>query len=194
MRTITLVAALVGFALASGCGHKSDQAAANSTAVKKARATDDGLARMVSAVTSVKPGNTPLPLQLKFELRERPEVAKPVDVDLAIVPLSASIDRVFGKVAGEEGLELVSGGELQEAAKPVEGTPIHYSVKVLPKQDGIYTLTANISVDSAGVISSQTYTIPLIAGQGIPDLPGTPPGKTPATASSQPSKPGSATR
>ncbi|HEX4387023.1 MAG TPA: hypothetical protein VH109_00185 [Steroidobacteraceae bacterium] len=194
MRTITLAAALVGFALASACGHKADQAAAQRTAVKKARATDDGLARMVSAVTSVKPGSAPLPLELKFDLRERPEVAKPVDVYLAIVPLSAAIDRVFGKVAGEDGLELVSGGELQEAAKPTEGVPIQYSVKVLPKQDGIYTLTANLSVDSAGQISSQTYTIPVIAGQGIPDLPAMPPGKTAATASSQPAKPGSATR
>lgn len=194
MRTITLVAALVGFALASGCGHKADQAAAKSTAVKKARATDDGLAHMVAAVTSVKPGSTPLPLQLKFDLRERPEVSKPLDVDLAVVPLSAAIDRVFGKVVGEDGLELVAGGDLQEAAKPTEGVPIQYHVQVLPKQDGIYTLTANISVDAAGVISSQTYTIPVIAGQGIPDLPSTPAGKAPATASSQPVNPGSATR
>ena len=189
MRIIILAAALVGLAFVGGCGsgHKGQQAAsqAGATRVK----AEDGLVRMVAAVTSVKPGNTPLPVQLKFDLRQRPEVGQPLDVDIAVVPMSAAIDRVFGKVAGEEGLDLVSGADLQEAGKPVEGTPIQYSIKVLPKQDGIYTLTAVLSVDSGGVISSQTYAIPVIAGQGIPDLPAAAPkaataaSGTPATAS-----------
>jgi len=189
MRIIILAAALVGLALIGGCGsgHKGQQAASQAGATKVK--AEDGLLRMVAAVTSVKPGNTPLPVQLKFDLRQRPEVGQPLDVDIAVVPLSAAIDRVFGKVAGEEGLDLVSGADLQEAGKPVEGTPIQYSVKVLPKQDGIYTLTAVLSVDAGGVISSQTYTIPVIAGQGIPDLPAVAPkaataaSGTPATAS-----------
>lgn len=197
MRTITLAAALVGLALAGGCGsgHKDARAAGDAAAARKSQRADDGLARMVGGVTSVKPGSSPLPLQLKFDLRERPQVAQPLDVDLAVIPLSGAIDRVFGKVVGEEGLELVGGGDLQEATKPPEGVPIQYSVKVLPKTDGIYTLTANISVDSGGVISTQTYTVPVIAGQGIPDLPAGPtPNKGPATAASRPDTPGAASR
>jgi len=197
MRIITLAAVLVGLALAGGCGssHKATQAANTAAAAKKTQRADDGLARMVAGVTSVKPGSTPLPLQLKFDLRERPQVAQPLDVDLVVIPLSGAIDRVFGKVVGEEGLELVSGGDLQQAAKPVEGAPIQYSVQVLPKTDGIYTLTASISVDSAGVISTQTYDIPVIAGQGIPDLPAGPtPSKASATAASRPATPGAASR
>src|SRR5262249_14356849 len=146
------------------------QQAASQASATRAK-PEDGLLRMVAGVTSVKPGSTPLPLQLKFDLRQRPEVGQPLDVDIAVLPMSAAIDRVFGKVTGEEGLELVSGGDLQEAGKPLEGTPIQYSVKVRPKQDGIYTLTATMSVDSGGVVSSQTYALPVIAGQGIPDLP-----------------------
>lgn len=185
MRIITLAAALVALALVGGCGSgQKRQAAASQASATKAK-PDDGLLRMVAGVTSVKPGNTPLPVQLKFDLRARPEVGQPLDVDIAVVPMSGAIDRLFGKVAGEEGLELVSGGDLKEAAKPLEGTPIHYSVRVLPKQDGIYTLSASISVDSGGVISSQTYTMPVIAGQGIPDLPA-PGSKVPATAASRP--------
>jgi hypothetical protein len=196
MRIITLAAALVGLALVGGCGSgKKATQAGPAAATKKTQHTDDAIARMVAGVTSVKPGSTPLPLQLKFDLRQRPEVAQPLDVDLAVIPLSGAIDRVFGKVAGEEGLELVSGGDLQEATKPVEGVPIQYSLRVLPKQDGIYTLTANISVDAGGVISTQTYTIPVIAGQGIPDLPAGPaPNKAPATAASSPAGTGSASR
>jgi len=194
MRTITLAAALVGFVLASGCGHKAEQAAGKTNPVKKAKVADDGTSRMVAAVATVKPGTPPLPVQLKFDLREKPEVGQPLDVDLALVLLSGNIDRVFGKVAGEDGLEIVGGGDLQEAPKPAEGTPIQYSVKVLPKQDGIYNLTATISVDSAGQISTQAFSIPLIAGQGIPDLPSAPAAKGPATASSQPPSAGSAKR
>ena len=34
---------------------------------------------------------------------------QPADVDIVMVPDSATLDRLFGKVQGEEGLEVVSG-------------------------------------------------------------------------------------
>ena len=134
-----------------------------------------------------------LPIQVKFELGQRPEVAQPLDVTIAIVPLSPNLDRIYGKVEGEEGLEVVDSAELSGLEKPAEGVPIQHVFKVLPKQDGIYTLTATLSgVDSAGQVSTQAYAIPIIAGRGFPDLPvqaGDPP---PAkTAAAQPPAPAS---
>ncbi len=167
-----LIAALLG-----GCGssHNETPASRAATRAKQALNPKDVLARsLVGAVTTTKPGSSPIPVQVKFALRGRPDVAQPVDIDLSILPTASNLDRIFGQVEGEEGLELVGSGELEPAEKPVENTPIERTIKVLPKHNGIYLLTATVSVDVGGQISTQTYTIPVIAGTGIPDLPSKP--------------------
>jgi len=104
-------------------------------------------------------------------------------VTISITPTAGNLDRVFGRVEGEEGLELVSSGELEGADRPPENTPIERTVKVLAKQDGIYTLTTTVSVDMGGSVASQTYVFPVIAGGGLPDLPAA---KSAAAAKPQP--------
>src|SRR5579862_1360731 len=179
MWTITRNAAaamlLTAFLGACGSGHDGSPNSSGSHLAKKALSPADELQRsLVAGFTQVKPGNTPLPVQVKFALQAKPEPAQPLDVTISIVPTASNLDRVFGKVEGEEGLELVSSGELEGVERPAENTPIERTVKVLPKQDGIYTLTATVSVDMGGSISSQTYVFPVIAGNGLPDLPTAP--------------------
>jgi hypothetical protein len=167
-------AALLIAALLAGCGssHEETPASRAATRAKQALNPKDVLARsLVVAVTTTKPGSSPIPVQVKFALLGRPDVAQPVDIDLSILPTASNLDRIFGKVEGEEGLELVGSGELEPAERPVENTPIQRTIKVLPKHNGIYLLTATVSVDVGGQTSTQTYTIPVIAGTGIPDLP-----------------------
>jgi len=178
-----LALSVAAAALLVGCGWGSSGDAAKPAAAKpataKAVSAADQLSRnMVGAVAANKPAA--LPIQVKFELRDRPQVGQPVELDLAIVPMSASVDRVSGKVEGEEGVEVVEGAQIAPTDRPAEGTPIRQSVKVLPRQDGIFTVHVVVTVDAAGQTSSEAYAIPLIAGSGAPDLPGKPAG--PATA------------
>jgi hypothetical protein len=168
----TLLTLALAVSLAACGSGKEGGSGASSHVAKKAVSPAEQLARsLVSGVTQTKPGSAPLPVQVKFALQAKPEPAQPLDVTISIVPTAGNLDRVFGKVEGEEGLELVSSGELEGADRPVENTPIERTVKVLPKQDGIYTLTATVSVDMGGSISSQTYVFPVIAGGGLTDLP-----------------------
>ncbi|GAC1455154.1 MAG: hypothetical protein PVS2B3_03660 [Steroidobacteraceae bacterium] len=156
-----------------GCGSDKNPGAAAAAANpvhKMATQPDSSLSPgMVAAVTP--PGAAPGAVQVKFELQGRPDVAQPLDVDVVIVPRSGNVDRISGKFSADEGLELVSGQELPAADKPVEGTPIHHSVTVLPKRDGIFTLTAVLTLDSAGRSTNETYSMPVIAGAGLPDAP-----------------------
>jgi len=194
MRNITRNAAAALFiaAVLGGCGssHEETPASRAATRAKKALSPKDALARsLVGAVTSMKPGSRPIPVQVKFALLARPELAQPLDITLAIVPTASNLDRISGTVDGEEGLELIGSGELAQADKPVENTPIERSIKVLPKQNGIYILTATVAVDVAGQISTQTYSIPVIAGTGIPDLPSKPATPVAAAATASASAP-----
>jgi hypothetical protein len=184
-RNSLLALALVS--LLSACGSGKDEGGGGSSHVaRKAVSPAEQLSRsLVSGVTQTKPGSAPLPVQVKFALQAKPEPAQPLDVTISITPTASNLDRVFGKVEGEEGLELVSSGELEGADRPPENTPIERTVKVLAKQDGIYTLTATVSVDMGGSITSQTYVFPVIAGSGMPDLPANV--KSAAAAKPQPS-------
>ncbi len=184
--TRNAAAGLLVLALLCACGSSEQGAQSQTAAARNSHKVLDpaqALARsMVSAATQTKPGSGPLPVQVKFALRERPDVAQPLDIDLQIVPTASNLDRIFGKVEGDEGLELVGSDELAEAEKPVENTPIDRSIKVLPKHSGIYLVTASVSVDMGGQISTQTFQIPVIAGSGIPDLPAKPAAAAHSTA------------
>ncbi|HEY1492804.1 MAG TPA: hypothetical protein VGF35_09265 [Steroidobacteraceae bacterium] len=162
--------------LLAGCGsgHHPAPAVAASSAVKKPATPADPLARnLVAAVAILKAGTPPIPVQVKFLLREHPQAGTPADMDIALVPTTGTLDRISAKVDGEEGLAVVSGAQLPDTQKPAEGVAVHHSVQVLAKDDGIYTLTVNVSVDAGGILSTQAFTIPVLAGRGMADLPTT---------------------
>jgi hypothetical protein len=119
---------------------------------------------MVSAVSGARTG--PASVQLKFELRERPDVAQPLDIDLVILPGSATVDRLYGRVEVADGLQLTEGAQIAPSDRPGDGIPVRHSIKVLPTRDGIFTVNAVVSVDSAGQSWSQTFSIPVIVGAG----------------------------
>lgn len=189
-RRSLLLAVALGLALAvAGCGSKSPPPthAKPAAPVRKAAAPADNLSPyLVSAVTTGKSGAGML--QMKFELGARPDVGDPVDIDVVIVPAADNIDRISGTIQGDDGLEVVSGATLDPAEKPVFGTPIHRSVKVRAKRDGIFTLSAAMSVESGGQALNPTYSMPIIAGNGQADAAAAPtpsPPKPAPTASAQ---------
>ncbi|HEY6921867.1 MAG TPA: hypothetical protein VI653_00240 [Steroidobacteraceae bacterium] len=164
------VAMMVGLGLVAGCGSSSGSghesaAAKTKKAATHARDTDErATADMVAGVTPSKAGP---PVALKFELRGQPEVGQPLDVDIAVLPGAPAINRIYGKFQGGEGLDLIDGVELPAIDKPAEGSVIRHVVRVLPKQDGIFTMSATVSVDLADDSITRTYSIPVIVGDGL---------------------------
>jgi hypothetical protein len=192
MRT---AAAAWALALLSACGssHNSTGTSAATSTTKHAPRVQDALSRsLVSAVAETKPGSVPIPVAVQFALQQHPLANEPADLDVVLTPTSAALDRLAGTVQGEPGIEIVSGGELAPADKPAEGAPLRYNLKILSKQDGIYLLTVNLAADSGGVTTTQSYTIPVITGAGIADLPVTGPatgGKAAKAAAPAPTAP-----
>ena len=127
------------------------------------RAPDD----MVAAVSAGKGGP---PVGLKFELRGAPQPGQPLDVDIAILPDAPAISRLYARFMGGEGIDLVDGGELAAIDKPAQGAVIRHVLRVLPKQDGIYTFSAAVSVELADDSVTRTFTIPVIVGEGLADV------------------------
>jgi hypothetical protein len=120
---------------------------------------------MVAAVSSAKGGP---PLELKFVLTSRPEVGQVMDLDVAVVPRAPVPDSVAATFQVTDGLEIVDGSDLEKVEKLADGTPIRHVVKIRPKRDGIFTVTAAVSFTSESQDLTRTFSIPVIAGEGMP--------------------------
>jgi hypothetical protein len=171
------LALALGLALATaGCGSQSGPAPQQVKAaapVKKAATPADSLSPyLVSAVTTGKNGATML--QVKYELASRADVGDTVDLDLVLIPQADNIDSISGTVQAEDGLEVVSGGTIPPAEKPVFGTPIHEALKVRAKRDGIFSLSVAMTIQSGSQTLGPVYSMPIIAGNGLVDA-GVPP-------------------
>lgn len=182
---------VLGLALgAAGCGSKSDsglpaQPAKAAPAKKPLSAVDQLSPNLVPALVTGKSGAGLV--QLKFEIGARPAVGDPVDIDLVIVPTADNLDSISGTIQGDDGLEVVAGGTIAPVEKPVYGNPVHRPLRVVAKHDGIYVLTASMSVESGGDVQSPVFSIPVIGGNGLSDtgtVPG--PGQNPARPAAAP--------
>jgi hypothetical protein len=178
--SVSLRAALVAISLAAGvvgCGSAdegADAKGAKSQAAKKAGVDATKVrADMVSAVSASKAGP---PVTLKFALNERPGVGEPIDVEVALIPIS-DLTRLFVKFQPSTGLTLVKGAESPQFERPKTGEPIHHTVTVQASVDGIYYITAAVVADAEDSSLTRTFSIPVIAGNGV-----TPPGKPTAKA------------
>jgi hypothetical protein len=174
---LALIAA--GLALSvSGCG-SGDKAAFDINSplsVKKARKQpkpvvtpkhgEEDLGDMVAAVAATKAGP---PVELKFALSARPEVGQVMDLDVAVVPHEPVPESLSVSFQVADGIDIVDGSQLERVDKLVDGTPIRHVVRILPKRDGIFALTAVVSLGAASQDVSRTFSIPVIAGEGLPE-------------------------
>jgi hypothetical protein len=157
-------------ALVAGCT-KSDEEAAGAGSSTKAgtgsKAIDASKVRsdMVAAVSASKVGP---PVVLKFALHQRPMVGEPVDVEIALIPTSPLV-RLFGRFQASTGLTLVKGGETPQYENPVAGEPLEHVVTVMASNDGIFYITAAVVADADNSSLTRTFSIPVIAGEGVTD-------------------------
>jgi hypothetical protein len=133
---------------------------------------------MVAAVSSSK---SPREADLRFALSGRPTVGQPLEVQLALTP-TVELERLFVRFQASEGLEMVKGAETGHYEDPTPGKELPHTVTVIPKTDGIFNVTAVVVADSTKGSTSRTYTIPIIAGAGLPELPPQPEAAPPSKA------------
>jgi hypothetical protein len=127
---------------------------------------EEDLGDMVAAVSAAK---APAPVELKFSLPTRPEVGQVMDLDVALVPRAPVPDSVSVSFQVADGIDIVDGSQLERVDKLVADTPIRHVVKILPKRDGIFALTAVVSYAVSKQDWTRTYSIPVIAGEGLPE-------------------------
>ena len=135
--------------------------------VRKPARPRDPLDDMVAAVISNRAAS---PVQLRYDMSDRPEVGQAVTLNVALIP-RAPADRVSVHFQGGDGLAILDGADTPPVEKAVEGTPIRHALRFLAKRDGIFTLDAVVSATSGGQVIERSFSIPVIAGKGLAELP-----------------------
>jgi hypothetical protein len=119
---------------------------------------------MVAAVSTARSGP---PVELKFELRQAPQPNQPLDVDVAVLTDVPGITHLRARFQGGAGIDIVEGADLDPVEKPPVNSVIRHVLQVLPKQDGVYALSAVLSVDTETDSLTRAYSIPIIVGTGV---------------------------
>jgi hypothetical protein len=156
-----------------GCGSSSgssDAAHSKEKGAASQRVSDPSTRSPQDMIAAVSVGKGGPPVGLKFELRSKPEAGQPLDLDFVVLPDAPEIERIDARFDGGENLALVDGETLAAVQKPALGSVIRHLVRLLPKQDGIFTVTAAVTVTLANDSITRTFTIPIVVGEGLPEL------------------------
>ena len=161
----------VAAGLLAACGYfgggSQPVAAAHSPPKASApQATDPAAKALAGMVEAVGPSGTQPPVELRFSIRDRPQVGQDDEIDYALVPQAPGLETiriVFGALGG---LQVASHGPALAAIKPATGVPIFGSVTVRPVKAGLFTLTAAVAIESSGESVVWPFNIPVIAGEG----------------------------
>jgi hypothetical protein len=125
---------------------------------KKGPSAAELTAGMVEAASQ---GKSQLPVELKFDLKQRPALGQALDIDIAVVPqIDASPAGI--QVTGGDGLALAPGPTQIDLPTVEAGQVYRQSVKVTPTADGVLLLGLTISLKHDEMNESRAFSIPLI--------------------------------
>jgi hypothetical protein len=115
---------------------------------------------MVEAVTQ---GKTQAPMNLKFDLLERPLPGEPLEVALALLPQTDARSATIA-VTGSDGLTL-DPGEAQFEFAAIEAAQVYrHRIVVTPSTEGFYVLTLTVSLQHELTSDSRVFSVPILVG------------------------------
>lgn len=156
-------------ALMGACGYFGGSHPAVSHSPPKAQSlqpADPAAKAMIGMVEAVPSSGTQPPVELRFSIRDRPQVGQDDEIDYAVIPQIGGLDTVRIVFGALSGLKVVHQGPDLAAIKPASGVPILGSVTVRPVQAGLFTLNAAVAVESDSQTVVWPFTIPVITGDG----------------------------
>lgn len=127
----------------------------------KAKPAAPGSADFVAAVG----GDKAAPIEVRFALRNRPEIGKPVELDVQVTP-TGPLTRLVTAFHADNGLAIEAGGATRETDRPEPGVPLASALTIVAQRDGLFYVRATVLVDAGAESVARTYTIPVIAGAG----------------------------
>ncbi|HSD74267.1 MAG TPA: hypothetical protein VLB75_05815 [Steroidobacteraceae bacterium] len=155
-------------ALGTACGNGSGPVAPGpptgapaGTAAAPSREAEDATRGMVGGVAAGRAADAIV--DLKFELKSRPEVGKPLTVDIALLPKVAT-DVMNITYLATEGLTVQPTTMPSKYERVQPGSVYRHQATVIPKDNGVFSLSAIVMVQMDTGDVTRTFSIPIVIG------------------------------
>lgn len=131
------------------------------TAPAKASVTaSDPTAKMARAVGNGKPGAA---VDIRYEILARPEVGKPVEVDVALLP-GPGVDSMEVTFSGMEGITL-AGTLVANFPSVKAGETYKHTLSLLPDRNGVFYITVSVNTSIGGATLGRNFSLPFAVGK-----------------------------
>jgi len=128
-------------------------------------------AAATTVVDSVQGGKPTAPVDISFAISGKPEGGKSSEVELTVVATAPS-DRIDLAIQATPGLELTGNAVAASFFNASEGASFVHRVKIVPRADGVYFLTAIATTHLSGGAQSRTAGMRVVVGDvAIADKP-----------------------
>jgi hypothetical protein len=156
--------------LCAACGSQDAGAPIAVKQIKSEQVPEDPTAKMARAVTV---GKSNTPVNLKYEILNKPIVDTPVEIELAVIPTFGA-DSMTLEFAGSEGLTLSADSAPQiQVVKAAQVERVKFSVQA--KQATVFYVTVTATIYTAGSGSARTFAVPIIMSTPTPEPVAVPP-------------------
>jgi hypothetical protein len=165
-KTIACAAALCTAMAVSACHKDAGTAPAPAAAMpktpvvqKRGPSVAEQTAGMVEAAVQ---GKTQAPVQVKFDLAQRPKVGQPLDISLAIIPqVSASPATI--QISGGDDVTVAAGAGTFDIATAEADEVYRKTVNVTPTAEGVLLVGVSVSLRHDEITDVTAFSIPIIA-------------------------------
>jgi hypothetical protein len=107
-------------------------------------------------------GKSPVPVELKFDITQRPKVGQPLAIDLALLPQIAASAATI-QVSGADDVSVAPGTNQFDIAAAEAGGVYRETVNVTPNAEGVVVLGVTVSLKHDEVVDQRVFSIPIIA-------------------------------
>jgi hypothetical protein len=128
-------------------------------AVKPGATVAEQTAGMVQASSQ---GKSQVPVELKFELAQRPKVGQPLEINLALIAqISASPATI--QLSGADDVSVAPGANQFEIASEEAGEVYKHTVSVTPNAEGVVLVGVTVVLKHDELVDQRVFSIPIIA-------------------------------
>jgi hypothetical protein len=161
--------ALLFCAVAALCACNKDPGAAPTPAVvhikpkapAPTKAGPTAAEQTVGMVQAAVQGKSQVPVELKFDLAQRPKVGQRVDVNLALIA-QISASPVSIQVSGSDGMTLSAGSNELDIPVAEAGEVYRHTLSVTPTAEGVLLIGVTVSLKHDEVTDQRVFSIPII--------------------------------
>ena len=107
-------------------------------------------------------GKSQVPVELKFDIAQRPKVGQPLDINLALIAQVAASPATI-RVTGADDVSVAAGADQFDIPTEEAGEVYKETVNVTPNAEGVVLLAVTVLLKHDEIVDQRVFSIPIIA-------------------------------